>query len=154
MKRSRFHLRFGRDFQKRSHLNPWRKRGTASRVHVALVGNAVKHFLFVARASRPESLCNSGRDARATMRKRPIPQGKMLHSVALSGISQAPGGTPLRHEGRAVKPWMDVWLPALSLAYAFCCDFRASLTLRPNSANTLYSRRCFTRPTTGLLSAA
>ncbi len=54
---------------------------------------------------------------------------------------KAPGGTPLRHEGRAVRPWMDAWLPALSLAYATGCDFRTSLTRRPNSPNTLNSRR-------------
>ncbi len=37
---------------------------------------------------------------------------------------------PLRHAVRAVKPWLDAWLPALSLAYATGCDFRASLARR------------------------
>ncbi len=44
----------------------------------------------------------------------------------LPGISHSSGGTSLRHEGRAVRPWMDAWLPTLSLAYATGCDFRAS----------------------------
>ncbi len=70
--------------------NPWRKRGTASRVHVALVGN----------------------------------------SSGVGNISEL-GGTSLRHEGRAVRPGMDAWLPSLSLAYTTGCDFQAS-PLKPD----------------------
>ncbi len=42
---------------------------------------------------------------------------------------KVPGGTPLRHEGRAMRPGMDAWLPALSLAYATGCDFLRKPTL-------------------------